>query len=308
MKIVNVFMYLCLAMPLIGISTAQAEDSLRKTCNLSKGLLQGRTCFCPADSPAGKEKKLTCSGGNLCDKELVSTLCNTKGKNNKNLSTGVKKVSVLSGDYNSEHHYFSSKVKSKNFRYVASNGSIGTCEAGDKLSPGQSCLCGAGFRFKGKKLTCAGEAVCNEEVVNNVCGTHHSERDIKNQGFYVLHRTNSGKVKYRTKYAPIRSTKTIEKTKRQIATESLGKEFSEEDSTDWSTGEFDESANTNTEFEDDSLFEPTQEETTLGTTTNEEESTRGISSVEEDADFKLSNIVDSEDEIPDYSLDEDEDW
>ncbi len=306
MKILNVLMYLCLGLPIFGISTGMAADEVKKTCSPDKSLLPGRTCYCPADSVA-EGKRLTCSGDNLCGKKLVSSLCNTKGTSRKNLSTSTQKVAVLSGEYNPEFHHFSSKVKSKNFRYVASNSNIGTCEAGDKLSPGQSCLCGAGFRFKGKKLTCAGQAVCNEEVVNNVCGTHHSERDVKNQGFYVLHRTNSGEIKYRTKYAPIKSSKTIEKTKRQIATESLGKEFSEEDNTDWSAGEFDESADTNpTTNTEESLSD--FEEDTFGATSTEEESTRGISSVEEDADFTLSNIVDEADQIPDYSLDEDEDW
>jgi len=306
MKVLNVLMYLCLGLPIFAISSDVGTEGIRKTCSPDKGLLPGRTCYCPSDSPA-KGKRLTCSGKNLCDNQLVSSLCNKKGVVTANLNTPTRKVSLINGKYNEDHHYFSPKVKSKNFRYVASNTNIATCEAGDSLSPGQSCLCGQGFRFAGKKLTCAGKAKCNENVVNNVCGTHHSERDVKNQGFYVLHRTNSGEIKYRPKYAPLKSSKTIEKTKRQIATESLGKEFNEEDDTNWSEGEFDESADTTSPTKNEALLD-TPEETTLGATSSQQESTRGISSVEEDAEFTLSNIVDSEDEIPDYSLDEDEDW
>ncbi len=240
---------------LLFFSVSSMAEESKKLCKEGKGLLPGKTCYC-GDEFIHTGKKLTCSGDNFCNKDLVANLCNTTKEDvqrhavSKHSHVSIQTLGGTAATDSWDDSRGIASVKKtthvkRNYNYVASS-NIATCQDGASLSPGQSCVCGSEYQYHGKKLTCAGDATCGFNVVNTVCGTHHSQRtNIKDQGFYVLHRTNTGSVKYRTKYAPyVSKKKTIKKTiktDRQVAEESLDTElFDEGDFTEEFNEEFNE--------------------------------------------------------------------
>ncbi len=247
-------------------------DGELRVCIPGKGLLPQKSCVC-SDQFAQAGKKLTCSGDSFCNKELVATLCNSMRNDELRKRINYKRTTVLSGQelprqhFHSHHsmrsvasdhshmnngnyhmnqqtmikrkvipnRHYSLNKKTTQYRGLASV-TNGTCDSDTSLQPGESCLCGSEYKYEGKKLTCAGKATCNFSVVNTVCGTHHAERNIKNQGFHVLHRTNSGRIKYRPKYSDVlktKRTKVIKKTNRQLVESDLDSEIFKDETEDF---------------------------------------------------------------------------